>query len=264
MKALITGTFTLVNEAMKMKPVAEYQRALPKPVERSNLYSSHQLDSVAGYVDGGVHFPEVRKYGRRLRSRHHVRHVDDHHIAGVLLHHRQEVEVALHLLAIVSSRSRGVSLLSPQLRVLAWRLVCLRGGVLLFIIMFVLHIVRDRHTEFVDLKHYVPLIQDPQADTSIPKEATNLVYMCVADSNRLHRFEYYLLHFPKATEACRCVLVLHVDTVDSPYTSKYSVSTIIPKKCLFIRLNLASRPIIVNLSSIRFCMKWLKMLNWLS
>jgi KUP system potassium uptake protein len=29
-----------------------------------------------------------------------------------------------------------------------------------------------------------------------------------------------------------------VDTVDSPYTSKYSVDTIIPKKCFFIRIKL--------------------------
>ena len=31
---------------------------------------------------------------------------------------------------------------------------------------------------------------------------------------------------------------VHVDTVDSPYTSKYSVDTIIPKKCFFIRIKL--------------------------
>jgi KUP system potassium uptake protein len=31
---------------------------------------------------------------------------------------------------------------------------------------------------------------------------------------------------------------LHVDTVDSPFTSKYSVDTIIPKKCFFIRIKL--------------------------
>jgi KUP system potassium uptake protein len=31
---------------------------------------------------------------------------------------------------------------------------------------------------------------------------------------------------------------LHVETVDSPFTSKYVVDTIIPKKCFFIRMKL--------------------------
>ena len=31
---------------------------------------------------------------------------------------------------------------------------------------------------------------------------------------------------------------VHVDTVDSPYTSKYSVDTILPGKCFFIRIKL--------------------------
>jgi KUP system potassium uptake protein len=110
-----------------------------------------------------------------------------------------------------------------------------------FLMMYILlraRILRDRHTEFVDLKHYVPLIQDLQADTSVPKEATNLVYMAVANSKRYIDSNIVYSIFKKRPKRADVYWFVHVDTVDSPYTSKYSVDTIIPKKCFFIRIKL--------------------------
>ena len=110
-----------------------------------------------------------------------------------------------------------------------------------FIQMFVLlkaRHLRDRHTEFVDLKHYVPLIQDLQADNSIPKESTNLVFMAVADSKRYIDSNIIYSIFKKRPKRADVYWFLHVDTVDSPYTSKYSVDTIIPRKCFFVRIKL--------------------------
>lgn len=110
-----------------------------------------------------------------------------------------------------------------------------------FMMMFVLlraRELRDRHTEFVDLKHYVPLIQDLQADTTIPKEATNLVYMAVADSKRYIDSNIIYSIFKKRPKRADVYWFIHVDTVDSPFTSKYSVDTIIPKKCFFVRIKL--------------------------
>jgi len=98
--------------------------------------------------------------------------------------------------------------------------------------------LRDRHTEFVDLKHYVPMVQDLQADNTIPKEATNLVYMAVADSKRSIDSNIVYSIFKKRPKRADVYWFIHVDTVDSPYTSKYSVDTIIPKKCFFIRIKL--------------------------
>ena len=98
--------------------------------------------------------------------------------------------------------------------------------------------LRDRHTEFVDLKHYVPLIQDLQADTTIPKEATNLVFMAVADSKRYIDSNIIYSIFKKRPKRADVYWFLHIDTVDSPYTSKYSVDTVIPRKCFFVRIKL--------------------------
>ena len=112
---------------------------------------------------------------------------------------------------------------------------------ILFLVMFVLLKARDlrhRHTEFVDLKHYEAMLKDLQGDTSIPKEASNLVYLAVADSRRYIDSNIIYSIFKKRPKRADIYWFLHVDTVDSPFTSKYSVDTIIPKKCFFIRLRL--------------------------
>lgn len=110
-----------------------------------------------------------------------------------------------------------------------------------FAMMFVLlkaRTIRERHTEFVDLKHYVPMLQDLQADASIPKDATHLVYMAMANSKRYIDSNIIYSIFKKRPKRADVYWFIHVDTVDSPYTSKYSVDTIIPKKCFFVRIKL--------------------------
>jgi KUP system potassium uptake protein len=120
-----------------------------------------------------------------------------------------------------------------------------------FINMFVLlraRKLRDRHTEFVDLKHYVGMVQDLQADTTVPKEATNLVYLAVADSERYIDSNIMYSIFKKRPKRADVYWFLHVDTVDTPFTSRYTVETVIPKKCFFVRLRLGFKtPHRVNL-----------------
>jgi KUP system potassium uptake protein len=110
-----------------------------------------------------------------------------------------------------------------------------------FLMMFIFmraRRLRERHTEFVDLKHYVGMIQDLQADTSVPKEATNLVYLAMADSKRYIDSNIIYSIFKKRPKRADVYWFIHVETVDSPFTSKYVVDTIIPKKCFFIRMKL--------------------------
>jgi KUP system potassium uptake protein len=44
--------------------------------------------------------------------------------------------------------------------------------------------LRNKHIEFVEIKDYLDDLQDLQNDTSIPKEATNLVFMCNANDKK--------------------------------------------------------------------------------
>jgi KUP system potassium uptake protein len=110
-----------------------------------------------------------------------------------------------------------------------------------FSLMFILlkaRRLRQRHTEFVDLRHYESMLKEVQEDTKIPKEATNLVYLSVADSRRYIDSNIIYSIFKKRPKRADCYWFLHVETVDSPFTSKYKVDTIIPKRAFFVSIKL--------------------------
>lgn len=98
--------------------------------------------------------------------------------------------------------------------------------------------LRERHTEFVDLRHYEAMIKDLQQDMTVPKEATNLVYLAVADSRRYIDSNIVYSIFKKKPKRADVYWFLHIQTVDSPFTSKYNVDTVIPKRCFFINIKL--------------------------
>jgi KUP system potassium uptake protein len=110
-----------------------------------------------------------------------------------------------------------------------------------FFMMFVLHkarSLRKRHTEFVDLRHYEAMLKDLQQDQLVPKEATNLVYLSVADSRRYIDSNIIYSIFKKRPKRADVYWFVHVETVDNPFTSKYKVDTIIPKQAFFVSLRL--------------------------
>ncbi|CAN5360900.1 KUP/HAK/KT family potassium transporter [soil metagenome] len=114
-------------------------------------------------------------------------------------------------------------------------------AIIFFLMMFILHKARQlrkQHTEFVDLRHYEMVLKDLQNDLSIPKEATNLVYLAVADSRRYIDSNIIYSILRKRPKRADVYWFLHVETVDSPFTSKYSVDTIIPQRCFFVRIKL--------------------------
>jgi len=110
-----------------------------------------------------------------------------------------------------------------------------------FFMMFILHKarkLRQRHTEFVDLRHYESMLKDLQEDETVPKEASNLVYLAVADSRRYIDSNIIYSIFKKRPKRADVYWFVHVETVDNPFTSKYKIDTIIPKKAFFVSMKL--------------------------
>src|SRR5688572_29770641 len=117
------------------------------------------------------------------------------------------------------------------------------GGVL-FITMYVWYRARkikNRYVEFVRLEHYIPKIQELSNDRSVPKYATHLVYMTSANNPKEieHKVIYSILN--KKPKRADIYWLVHVDTLDDPYTSEYRVDHIIPNDIIRIEFRLGFR-----------------------
>lgn len=116
------------------------------------------------------------------------------------------------------------------------------GG--LFTIMYVWfrsRKVKNRYVEFVRLEQYLPTIQELSNDLSIPKYATHLVYLTSANNPKEieHKIIYSILN--RKPKRADIYWFVHVDTQDDPYTSEYSVDTIIPNEVIRVEFRLGFR-----------------------
>ncbi len=103
---------------------------------------------------------------------------------------------------------------------------------LYFLIMFGWYFgrkIKNRRISFINIANYVGLFNDLRADETVPKFATNLVYLIKA--NRQDQVESKVLYsmfnkFPKRADR---YWLLHVDRVDEPNRFDYKVNHIIPE-----------------------------------
>ena len=138
--------------------------------------------------------------------------------------------------------------------------VTLIVGGALFAVMYIwfrARKVKNRYVEFVRLEQYLPMLQDLSNDTTIPKYATHLVYLTSANNPKEieHKIIYSILN--RKPKRADIYWFVHVDTLDDPYTSDYSVDVIIPNEVIRVefrmgfrmepRINLMFRSVVENM-----------------
>jgi KUP system potassium uptake protein len=116
------------------------------------------------------------------------------------------------------------------------------GG--LFLVMYVWYRsrrIKNRYVEFVRLEHYIPQIQELSNDRTVPKFATHLVYMTSANNPKEieHKIIYSILN--KKPKRADIYWFVHIDTLDDPYTTEYSVDHIIPNNIIRVEFRLGFR-----------------------
>ncbi len=116
------------------------------------------------------------------------------------------------------------------------------GG--LFTIMYVwfrARKIKNRYVEFVRMEHYIPKIQELSNDRAIAKYATHLVYLTSANNPKEieHKIIYSILN--KKPKRADIYWFVHVDTLDDPYTCEYKVDHIIPNDIIRVEFRLGFR-----------------------
>lgn len=120
-----------------------------------------------------------------------------------------------------------------------WFTILLAG--ILFTIMFVWYkgrAIKKRFFEFVKIDNYKEIILDISKDESIPKYATNLVYLTRADfaTDIESKIIYSIIN--KRPKRADVYWFIHVHTVDEPHTLEYTVETIIPEIIIRVEFRL--------------------------
>ncbi|PQJ12230.1 potassium transporter Kup [Flavipsychrobacter stenotrophus] len=120
--------------------------------------------------------------------------------------------------------------------------IIVAGG--LFMTMFIWfksRKIKNRYVEFVRLENYVPVIQELSHDIGINKYATHLVYLTSANNPKEieHKIIYSILY--RKPKRADIYWFVHVDVLDDPYTMEYVVQTIVPNEIIRVEFRLGFR-----------------------
>jgi len=96
--------------------------------------------------------------------------------------------------------------------------------------------IKNSFITFVKIKDYLPVIKALSKDESVPKYATNLVYLTHANYSTEIENKILFSILRKQPKRADTYWLLHVDIVDDPHVTEYEVRQLIPG--VFIRIDL--------------------------
>ncbi|HTN47294.1 MAG TPA: KUP/HAK/KT family potassium transporter [Flavipsychrobacter sp.] len=114
----------------------------------------------------------------------------------------------------------------------------------IFMIMYVWYYARkinNRFVKFVDIGKYIPLLKELSEDDAIPKSATHLIYLTKAN-NRVHIEDKIIKSiFSKKPKRADVYWFVHVHRTEEPYTRSYDISELSDDKVIKVNINLGFR-----------------------
>jgi len=243
-QAMVTGSFTLINEAIRLNLWPKLKINYPTEAKGQIFIPSINLLLFSGCVGVVLFFRESSKmeaaYGLAIITTMIMTTILFSNY--LVLHRVKPALIYLFLFAyIIIEWSFIIALMDKFLH---GGYITLMIGFVLFSVMYIWYRsrkIKNRYVEFVRMEEYVPKLEELSNDTSVPKYATHLVYLTSANNPKEieHKIIYSILNGkPKRADIFWFV---HVDTMDDPYTCEYSVEHIIPNDIIRVEFRLGFR-----------------------
>ncbi|MEY3591181.1 MAG: hypothetical protein RLZZ38_134 [Bacteroidota bacterium] len=241
-QALITGVFTLMNEAIKLKLWTNLKVKYP---------SEHQGQIYIPFINwflmvGCLIVIAIFKESSAMEHTYGLAITIDMVMTSILLGFLlmlkyPRAKVFYFLIFLIFLAIEGVFLLSNLGKVVSggWFTLILASSFFgILYLYFKAKQLRTSITEYLPMNSVIPLINAVHEDKNLVFEATNLVFPTRSDSaNKLDLTVYHSLFYKKPRKA-DTIWFLHLDILNEPWGVHYSVHQIIDKRCYYVTLQM--------------------------
>jgi KUP system potassium uptake protein len=243
-QALITGSFTLISEAVRLNFWPRVKIRYPSNMKGQLYVPSVNYLLWAGCVGVVLYFRESSHmeaaYGLAITLTMLMTTL----LLGNYLYRQRLSWGWLSVFLVVYLAIEGSFLLANLLKFTHGGWVSLVIGGALAFIMFVWREagnIKRTLIEYIKLDKYVEPLKQLSADISVPKYATHLVYLTGADQkDEIERKTMYSL-FEQNPKRADIYWFVHVDTTDDPYTMEYQVDELVPNDVIRVTFRLGFR-----------------------
>jgi KUP system potassium uptake protein len=243
-QALISGSFTLISEAMRLNLWPKMKINYPTEEKGQLFIPGINFLLFIGCVGITLLFKESANMGAAYGLSITLCMLMTSTLFANFLVLRRTKPILIYLYLLVFLAIEISFLIANLEKFPRGGFVTLIVGGALFGVMYVwfrARKIKNRYVEFVRLEHYIPMIQELSNDRTVAKHATHLVYMTSANNPKEieHKIIYSILN--KKPKRADIYWFVHVDTVDDPYTCEYQVDHIIPNDIIKVELRLGFR-----------------------
>jgi KUP system potassium uptake protein len=230
-QAMISGSYTLISEAVSLNFWPKIRISQPTSVKGQVYIGSINWFLWAACCFVVFFFRESSRMGAAYGLSITITMIITTFLLAYYLYERKTSLYLIFLLVVVYFTLQGTFLIANLNKFMHGGWFAILTGFLFFLIMYGWYYgrkIKNDYIKFVNLYEYLPVIEEISKDNTIPKFASNLVY--IVKANRLEQIENKIIYsiINKQPKRADIYWFLHVDILDNPDTFEYKVHHIIP------------------------------------
>jgi KUP system potassium uptake protein len=243
-QALITGSFTLVSEAIRLNMWPKVRLNYPTDLKGQLYVPSMNRMLLLGCIGIVLYFRKSENMEAAYGLAITITMMMTTLLLSMWLRVRRVPLPLVALFVLVYGIIEGSFLVANLIKFPHGGWVSVAIGLVLIGVMYVwlrAYYIKRRLTEFVKIDPYIDAIKELSADESIPKYSTHLVFMTSAERNSEIESKIIYSIFQKRPKRADIYWFVHVDTTDEPYTMEYKVVELAPDDAFRITFRLGFR-----------------------
>lgn len=244
-QALISGSFTLINEAIHLN---FWQRvAIKQPTETKGQIYIPSVNNIlwAGCVLVVLYFQTSSRmeaaYGLAITI---AMMMTTFLLSFFLLYKLKWNKIFVFSLLLIFTIIEISFFIANLVKFHDGGYITVFVGGLFFAVMYISYFgrkINNRYTKFTDLGKFANKIVELSSDTDIPKYTTHLIYLTKADRRDQIETKIIKSIFDKKPKRADVYWFFHINRTNHPYTLDYEVSELVDDKVIKIVLNIGFR-----------------------
>ncbi len=240
-QALISGSYTLISEAISLNFWPKVKINYPTTIKGQMYVSSINWLLWIGCLFVIFYFKESSNMEAAYGLAITITMLMTTFLLSIYLHYLHIPKYVITFFLLIYLTIEGSFLIANLHKFSHGGWVSLLIAMILFIIMYIWYQgrrIKNSFIEFVQIQKYLDVLKSLHNDESIPKYATNLVY--ITRAKRKTEIESKIMYsiLNKQPKRADVYWLIHVDIVDEPYETSYAVHSVIPKILFRIDLKL--------------------------
>ena len=243
-QSLITGSFTLISEAIKLnlfpKLIIKYPTELKGQVYVSAVNIILFICSSCVVIFFRTSSNMEAAYGLSISITMFVTTL----LLSIYLYKVKNKKIFAIIFLMIFGIEELFFLYANSLKFENGGYITVLIALLIFIIMFIWYRgteIKERESQYLTVKNYTKQLLQLSMDKSVPKYATNLVYLTGAKKEE--DVDYAVLYsiLNKQPKRANVYFFVHINVIDKPYKREYKVTKFSDKKIFKITFNLGFR-----------------------